>query len=88
MKIWFYKHYKWWLYEVIWIAKHSETLEDLVVYKTLFENDISKLWVRPKFMFEEKINIKGELILRFKYVWNENYKTSERYIFSKKMLRL
>jgi hypothetical protein len=76
MKIWFYKHYKWGLYEVIWVAKHSETLENLVVYKTLYNNDVSDLWVRPKSMFEEKINIKGELILRFKYIWNENYKTS------------
>lgn len=71
MKAWIYKHYKWALYEVIWTAKHSETLEDLVVYKTLYDNDISDLWVRPKIMFNETLNIKGENILRFQYIWNE-----------------
>jgi hypothetical protein len=36
------------LYNVIGVAKHSETLEDLVVYETLYDNKLSKLWVRPK----------------------------------------
>jgi hypothetical protein len=71
-----YKHYKWDLYEVIWIAKHSETLEDLVVYKTLYENNTSNLWVRPKLMFNESINIDWKVIPRFKYIWNENIKTN------------
>lgn len=77
MKLWIYKHYKWNLYEVIWIAKHSETLEDLVVYKALYNSwDFwnNSLWVRPKKMFLEKIIIDSKEIPRFKYIWNENYK--------------
>lgn len=76
MQNWIYKHYKWCLYEVIGIAKHSESLEDFVVYKTLYENDISKLWVRPKSMFEETIEVNGVIVLRFKYIENESYKTN------------
>ncbi len=59
-----YKHYKGNNYEVIGVAKHSETLEDMVVYKTLYDNPISKLWVRPKDMFEENVDDKP----RFDYI--------------------
>lgn len=72
MQIWIYKHYKWGLYEVIWLAKHSETLQDVVIYKTLYTNDISDLWVRPKHIFEETIELKGKIVLRFKYIGNES----------------
>lgn len=74
MKLGIYKYFKWWLYEVIWIAKHSETWEDLVVYKSLYENTQSWLWVRPLSMFLEKIKHNDELIYRFSYIWNESYK--------------
>ena len=63
-----YQHYKGNKYEVIGIAKHSETLEDLVVYRALYDNKVSQLWVRPLKMFTETIENDGKEIERFKYI--------------------
>ncbi len=63
-----YKHYKGKEYEVIGIAKHSETLEEMVVYKTLYQNSESNLWARPLKMFTEKIVEEGKEVERFKFV--------------------
>lgn len=54
------------LYNVIGVAKHSETLEDLVVYEALYDNSESKLWVRPLLMFVEEIELNGKIVPRFK----------------------
>ena len=62
-----YKHYKGGEYEVIGVAKHSETLEDLVVYKHP-GNELSELWVRPLGMFLEKIVVDGREIHRFECI--------------------
>jgi hypothetical protein len=61
-----YKHYKGNLYEVIDVAKHSETEEEHVVYRTLY-GDYS-LWVRPLAMFIETVELDGQQIARFEYV--------------------
>lgn len=66
MKTGKYRHYKGNLYEVIGVAKHSETEEPLVVYKTLY-GDFS-LWVRPFDMFNEIIEIDGKKVQRFEYI--------------------
>lgn len=63
-----YQHYKGNKYEVIGIAKHSETLEDLVVYRALYDNKVSQLWVRPLKMFTETIENDGKEIKRFEYI--------------------
>lgn len=63
-----YEHYKHKLYRVIGTAKHSETLEELVVYEALYDNKDSKLWVRPKKMFLEKVEVNGESVPRFKFI--------------------
>lgn len=55
-------------YKVISLAKHSETLEDLVVYECLYDNPKSKLWVRPLKMFLEEVEIDGKKVPRFKFV--------------------
>jgi len=62
-----YRHYKGKQYEVIGVARHSETLESMVVYKALYQTDGENLWVRPLKMFTEKINIEGKEIARFEF---------------------
>jgi hypothetical protein len=62
-----YKHYKGNLYEVVDVAVHSETLEELVVYKPLYDIEI-KLWVRPLGMFMENVVINGKEMPRFEYI--------------------
>lgn len=66
-----YQHYKGKLYEVIGIARHSETLEEHIVYRALYDSKKfgpKALWIRPKKMFLETIEKNGEKIQRFKYV--------------------
>ena len=63
-----YQHYKGNKYEVIGVAKNSETFENFVVYRALYDNKISKLWVRPLKMFTETIENDGKEIERFKYI--------------------
>ena len=63
-----YKHYKGKEYEVIGIARHSETLEELVVYKALYQKDGENLWVRPLKMFIEEVVVDGETVKRFEYI--------------------
>jgi hypothetical protein len=66
-----YKHYKGKFYEVIGIARHSETLEELVVYRALYESKEfgnNSLWARPKEMFFEKVIVDGKEIPRFEFI--------------------
>lgn len=63
-----YQHYKGGKYLVIGVAKHSETKEDLVVYVSLYDNDMSSLWVRPLKMFVEDIEIDGNKVPRFRKI--------------------
>ncbi len=68
IKLGIYRHYKGNTYRVVGIAKHSETLEDVVVYEALYENTESKLWVRPLAMFLETVIVDGKKIPRFEYI--------------------
>jgi hypothetical protein len=66
-----YQHFKGNYYEVLGIARHSETKEELVVYRSLYDSpEFGKnaLWVRPKKMFLELIEHQGKLIPRFRFV--------------------
>ncbi|MCW3083248.1 MAG: hypothetical protein JWP12_614 [Bacteroidetes bacterium] len=65
-----YKHYKGKLYEVIGVAKHSEILEELVVYKALYQPEGENLWVRPLKMFMEEVEVDGKKMPRFEYQGN------------------
>lgn len=66
LKLGKYKHYKGKEYEVLGLARHSETLEDLVVYRALYGEQA--LWVRPLKMFVGEVEIGGEKKLRFEYI--------------------
>ncbi len=63
-----YKHYKGNLYQVLGIARHSETLEEHVVYKALYQSEGKNIWVRPLQMFTETIEINGQQIARFQFI--------------------
>lgn len=69
MKTGIYKHYKGNRYKVIGTAKHSETLEELVVYQQLYGE--MGLWVRPLAMFNETVEIEGTLVPRFEWLSSE-----------------
>lgn len=58
-----YKHYKGALYKVIGTAQHSETQEWLVYYQALYGE--YGYWVRPLDMFEQAVEVDGQLCLRF-----------------------
>lgn len=61
-----YRHYKGGEYEVVGVARHSETDERLVVYRPLY-NDTG-LWVRPLAMFLETVAVNGTTVPRFAYL--------------------
>ncbi|HEX9079283.1 MAG TPA: DUF1653 domain-containing protein [Desulfuromonadaceae bacterium] len=58
-----YRHYKGNEYQVIGIARHSETEEEMVVYRTLYGDH--SLWVRPRAMFLELVEVEGRQVPRF-----------------------
>jgi len=58
-----WKHFKGGEYDVLGIATHSETLEELVVYRACYGD--KKLWVRPKEMFLGTTTVRGEEVRRF-----------------------
>lgn len=66
LKLGKYRHFKGNEYEVVGLAKHSETMEEFVVYRALYGE--RGFWVRPKEMFLETIERGGKKIKRFEYV--------------------
>ncbi len=61
-----YRHFKGNEYEVIGVAKHSETLKDMVVYRALYGE--KELWVRDADMFLETVTREGKTFPRFMYL--------------------
>ena len=58
-----YRHFKGGIYEVICVAKHSETLEDMVIYRSVTEPQ--KVWARPLSMWNETVEHEGVMVRRF-----------------------
>lgn len=58
-----YRHYKGNEYEVVYIARHTETEEELVIYCAVI--DPANIWARPRKMFEEEVEVNGRLVPRF-----------------------
>ena len=61
-----YRHYKGKEYEVIDVARHSETFEELVIYRALYGD--FDLWARQLKMFSEEVEIDGRKVPRFQYL--------------------
>lgn len=61
-----YRHFKGNEYEVIGIARHSETLEEMVVYRALYGD--AGIWVRPAEMWNETVERDGKTFQRFTYI--------------------
>ena len=64
-----YRHFKGNEYEVIGTAKHSETMEEMVVYRALYGE--FGLWVRPASMWEETVERDGKTYQRYTYIGDE-----------------
>ena len=58
-----YRHFKGNEYEVLYIARHSETLEPMVVYRALYGE--GGVWVRPAHMWNETVERDGRTYIRF-----------------------
>lgn len=65
-----WKHYKGGIYHVIGTGKHTETEEDFVIY----ESADGRVWLRPKAMFLEEIEVDGMKVKRFEYIGKFNMK--------------
>ncbi len=66
VKLGVYQHYKGNHYEVLGVARHSETEEELVVYRALY--GARELWVRPLALFMQCVPLEGVCIRRFEYI--------------------
>jgi hypothetical protein len=53
------------LYKIIAVGKHSESLEEMVVYEAQYDNPVSKIWIRPLGMWNEEVEIEGVKVPRF-----------------------
>ena len=61
-----YRHFKGGEYELLCIARHSETCEPMVVYRALYGD--GEVWVRPASMWQETVMHQGKEVLRFTYI--------------------
>ena len=67
-KLGIYRHFKGKKYFVLGVAKHSETMEDYVVYISLYDDEKSKMWVRPLNIFTGTVEREGKTMPRFEFI--------------------
>ena len=60
-----YRHFKGGVYEVVGVGRHSESLEDMVIYRNA---ESGEYWVRPASMWNETVDFQGEKVKRFAFV--------------------
>ncbi|MBR6808290.1 MAG: DUF1653 domain-containing protein [Clostridia bacterium] len=60
-----YRHYKGGVYELLDVARHSETLEKLIIYRNV---ETGETWARPVHMWNETVEVDGESVVRFQLV--------------------
>ena len=70
-----YRHYKGNEYTVLGVTRHSESLEELVLYRQEYGDH--GLWVRPKEMFSETVTVDGQDVPRFQYLGTEPAKQTD-----------
>jgi len=63
-----YQHYKGGRYKVIGIGNHSESMDELVIYQALYDDN--RIWARPLEMFKEEVEYEGKIVPRFLYLGN------------------
>ncbi len=63
-----YHHYKNKPYKFVGLARHSETSEEVVIYETRYEGPGGNVWIRPKTMFFESVDVGGKMVPRFKEI--------------------
>lgn len=66
MKLGKYRHFKGEYYQLLYLAKHSETQEEMVVYQALYGEQ--GIWVRPLSMWNEMVSYNAENVMRFSYI--------------------
>ncbi len=67
-KLGIYRHYKGKFYRAHFVAHHSETLDEMVVYETMYENDLSKFWTRPLKDFTNEVEYEGRIVPHYEYI--------------------
>ncbi len=75
-----YRHFKGNEYEVLFVARHSETMEDMVVYRALYGE--GGIWVRPASMWNEIVTRDGREYKRFTYIGEKNSASRRSYFQS------
>jgi hypothetical protein len=74
----YYRHCKGKLHRVHFVGIHSETLEPLVCYESLYRNRKSRFWVRPAAMFSESVSLQGQPVLRFSRITDDAGRSAEQ----------